>query len=98
MTISSLSGVTGPPELPVDSSGIERLKAREFVVDFDGPGLDVDDHQFGRQAVHHEHDPVRSDGLAGMDFFVVSTGGFLHIVAPHRLFVRGDFGPRTPSG
>jgi len=47
--------------------GVGRLVERECVLDLDGPGLDVDDHQPGRQAIQDKHDLVQANGLAGVD-------------------------------
>ena len=55
-------------------------------------GLDVDDHQLGRQAVQDEHDLVQADGLAGVDFRVIGAGAVVAIIAPHHFFIRRDFG------
>jgi hypothetical protein len=57
------------------------------VLHLDGPGLDVDDHQLGWQAVLYEQDLVQTDWLAGVDFH--SGGG---VVAPDDLFLGRHLG------
>jgi hypothetical protein len=57
------------------------------VFDLDVSGLDVDDHQLGRQAVQDEQNLVQADRLAAMDFGVGRA-----IVTPDNFFVRRDFG------
>ena len=91
--IGSLRGVARAAECAVDVLGVERLAVHgQFMFNLDGAGLDVDDHELGRQAVQDEHHLVQSNGLAGVDFRVVGAGAVVAIVAPHHFFVRRDFG------
>ena len=76
----------------MDVPGIERLAIGQFVIHLHRAGLDVDDHQPGRQAVQDKHDLVQADGLAGVDFRVIGAGAVVAIVTPHHLLVRRDFG------
>ena len=62
------------------------------MLDLHGPGLNVDDHQPGRQPVEDEHDLVQPDGLTGVNLGVIGARGLVAIIAPHLFLIRRDFG------